>query len=73
MPQDLVGRYTGIDIMLGSDLNFHAVQNKLTPRIGAFTAVVQEELDFAMEHDFPKCNGTSLSQPSLDHKRAPTN
>ncbi|KAL8825028.1 MAG: hypothetical protein Q9191_004661 [Dirinaria sp. TL-2023a] len=49
-----MGKYTGIDIMLGSHLNFHAVQNKLTPRIGAFTAVVKEELDFAMEWDFPK-------------------
>ncbi|KAL9013477.1 MAG: hypothetical protein Q9173_001833 [Seirophora scorigena] len=57
LADDLVGRYSGIDIMLGSDLNFHAVQNKLTPRIGAFTAIVQDELDFAMQQDFPKCNG----------------
>ncbi|KAL8647240.1 MAG: hypothetical protein Q9210_005672, partial [Variospora velana] len=57
LADDLVGRYSGIDIMLGSDLNFHAVQNKLTPRIGAFTEVVKEELDFAMEKDFPKCSG----------------
>ncbi|KAL8923013.1 MAG: hypothetical protein Q9208_004825 [Pyrenodesmia sp. 3 TL-2023] len=57
LSDDLVGRYSGIDIMLGSDLNFHAVQNKLTPRIGALGAVVQEELDFAMEQDFPKCKG----------------
>ncbi|KAI4086885.1 MAG: hypothetical protein LQ344_007211 [Seirophora lacunosa] len=61
LADDLVGRYSGIDIMLGSDLNFHAVQNKLTPRIGAFTAVVQDELDFAMEHDFPKCNDFNTS------------
>ncbi|KAI4286868.1 MAG: hypothetical protein L6R35_003880, partial [Caloplaca aegaea] len=57
LADDLVGRYSGIDIMLGSELNFHAVQNKLTPRIGAFTEVVKEELDFAMEKDFPKCTG----------------
>ncbi|KAL8969895.1 MAG: hypothetical protein Q9197_004106, partial [Variospora fuerteventurae] len=56
LADDLVGRYSGIDIMLGSDLNFHAVQNKLTPRIGAFTEVVKEELDFAMEKDFLKCS-----------------
>ncbi|KAL8978512.1 MAG: hypothetical protein Q9177_006383, partial [Variospora cf. flavescens] len=56
LADDLVGRYSGIDIMLGSELNFHAVQNKLTPRIGAFTEVVKDELDFAMEKDFPKCS-----------------
>ena len=52
-----MGKYTGMDIMLGSELNFHAIQNKLNPKIGSFAGTIEDELDFAMGQDFPKCQG----------------
>ena len=57
--QDLMGEYTNIDILLGSHLSPRAVQTKLTPRLGLFVGVIEEELNFAMDNDFPPCKGAS--------------
>lgn len=52
---DLMGEYTNIDILLGSHLSPRAVQTKLTPRLGSFVGVIEDELNFAMDSDFPPC------------------
>ena len=62
--QDLMGKYTNIDILLGSHLSPRAVQTKLTPRLGSFVGVIEEELSFAMKKDFPPCKGGS---PTLQY------
>lgn len=54
-----MGEYTHIDILLGSHLSPRAVQTKLTPRLGLFVGVIEEELNFAMDNDFPPCKGAS--------------
>lgn len=52
-----MGPYTGIDILLGSHLSPHVIQTKLTPRLGSFVEVIEDELNFAMRKDFPTCKG----------------
>lgn len=54
-----MGEYTNIDILLGSHLSPRAVQTKLTPRLGSFVGVIEEELNLAMDNNFPSCKGAS--------------
>lgn len=58
-----MGEYTNIDILLGSHLSPRAVQTKLTPRLGSFVGVIEEELNFAMDNNFPSCKGASPTRP----------
>lgn len=58
-----MGEYTNIDILLGSHLSPRAVQTKLTPRLGSFVGVIEEELNFAMDSYFPSCKGASPTRP----------
>lgn len=58
-----MGKYTNIDILLGSHLSPRAVQTKLTPRLGSFVGVIEDELNFAMDNDFPPCKGASPALP----------
>ena len=54
-----MGEYTHIDILLGSHLSPRAIQTKLMPRLGSFVGVIEDELEFAMNKDFPICKGAS--------------
>ena len=54
-----MGEYTHIDILLGSHLSPRAIQTRLMPRLGSFVGVIEEELAFAMNNDFPTCKGAS--------------
>ena len=54
-----MGEYTHINILLGSHLSPRAIQTKLMPRLGSFVGVIEEELEFAIDNDFPKCKGAS--------------
>ena len=58
-----MGEYTNIDILLGSHLSPRAVQTKLTPRLGSFVGVIEEELNLAMDNNFPSCKGASPTCP----------
>ena len=55
--QDLVGDYTGMDVLLGSHLSHTAVMTRLNPKIAHFTRVVEDELNLTLDTDFPQCNG----------------
>jgi hypothetical protein len=48
-------KYTGIDILIGSHLSNLAVRTKLTPRLGAFIPIIEEELKYGIEKEFPPC------------------
>lgn len=56
-----MGKYTGINILVGSHLGFTAVQKKLNPKLASFNDVIEEELDHAIKSDFPYIGGESLS------------
>lgn len=45
-----------MDVILKSNLHFRVIQNKLTPQLSHLTEPMQEELQYGMEHDFPKCD-----------------
>ncbi len=68
--------YTGIDILIGSHLSPHAVQTKLTPRLGSFLGTFEEELEIGMKKDFPHVGGKPILRTilvmlciSLTHKQ----
>lgn len=67
-----MGPYTGIDVLLGSHLSPHAIQTKLTPRLGSFVEIIEDELNFAMANDFPTCKGQWI-RSELIHRRTPLN
>lgn len=47
--------YTGIDILIGSHLSHNVVKTQLVPRLGTFIPIIEEELDYGLEHEFPPC------------------
>ena len=57
-----MGKYTGIDVLIGSHLSLNAVQTRLTPRLGSFVDIIEEELDFAMREEFPALNKSEPPQ-----------
>ena len=56
-----MGKYTGIDVLIGSHLSLNAVQTRLTPRLGSFVDIIEEELDFAMKEEFPTLKTSEYS------------
>ncbi|KAL8688488.1 MAG: hypothetical protein Q9218_005618 [Villophora microphyllina] len=54
---NLLGRHTDMNIILKSDLHFRMIQSKLTPNLASLSEPMQEELMFAVENDFPACDG----------------
>ena len=59
-----MGRYTKINIILKSDLHFRTLQLKLTPNLNNLLGPMQEELEFALNEEIPKCSGAPLG-PAL--------
>ncbi|MCJ1405151.1 hypothetical protein MMC11_008377 [Xylographa trunciseda] len=56
LEQDLLGPYTGLDLILESRLHHSIVQRKLTPRLGVLTPGLEDELKSAIEDYFPPCD-----------------
>ena len=54
---NLMSRHTEMDIILRNNLHFRTLQLKLTPNLGSLTAPMQDELNFAIEKEFPSCEG----------------
>ncbi|KAI9882064.1 MAG: hypothetical protein M1823_006198 [Watsoniomyces obsoletus] len=52
---NLLAPYTSTDIILGSNLHFRLLQTKLTPQLGNTIRPMLEELNYAMDVDFPRC------------------
>ncbi|KAI9880172.1 MAG: hypothetical protein M1830_004991 [Pleopsidium flavum] len=53
----LLGKYTKVDILLGSNLHTRMLQSRLTPNLTSFLPIVRNELLFGMKADFPACKG----------------
>ena len=56
LEQDLLGPYTGLDLILESRLHHSIVQRKLTPRLGSLTPPLENEVKAAFEDYFPTCD-----------------
>lgn len=56
LEKDLLGPYTGLDIILESRMHHTIVQRKLTPRLPLLTPALQDELTLAIEEFFPVCS-----------------
>lgn len=56
LEHDLLGPYTGLDLILESRLHHSIVQRKLTPRLGVLTPRLENELKAAFEDYFPTCD-----------------
>ena len=51
----LCGPYTGVDLLLKTNLHYRVLQRKLTPKLGLITAPMEQELSQAVEDIFPAC------------------
>jgi ent-kaurene oxidase len=58
LEHDLLGRYTGIDIVLKSRLHHSIVQRRLTPRLDLVTPNLEKVLSSSFAQWFPKPKGT---------------
>lgn len=55
LEHDLLGPYTGLNLILESRMHHSIVQRKLTPRLGLLTPDLEKELVAAFEDNFPAC------------------
>lgn len=53
LEHDLVGEYSGVNVINQSRIHHTIVQRKLTPRLSDFTPVLQDELAAAIQDHFP--------------------
>ncbi|ORY11853.1 cytochrome P450 [Clohesyomyces aquaticus] len=63
LEHDLLGPYTGLNLILESRLHHSIVQRKLTPRLPALTPYIEKELTSAVEDYFPACEEWTEIQP----------
>ena len=63
LEHDLLGPYTGLDLILESRLHHSIVQRKLTPRLSVLTPGLENELKSAFEDYFPACNDWTKFTP----------
>ena len=63
LEHDLLGPYTGLNLILESRLHQSIVQRKLTPRLGLLTPDLEEELVTAFKDEFPPCKEWTEVQP----------
>jgi len=56
LEHDLLGEYTGINLILESRLHHSIVQRKLTPRLEGITPYLEEELNSSFKDFFPACD-----------------
>ena len=63
LEHDLLGQYTGLNLILESKIHHSIVQRKLTPRLGVLTLSLEDELKSAFEDYFPACEGWTEFMP----------
>lgn len=63
LEHDLLGPYTGLNLILESRLHHSIVQRKLTPRLGLLTPGLENELLLAFGEYFPACDYWTEFQP----------
>lgn len=52
LENDLLGSYTGLDLILKSNIHHTVVQRKLTPRLDLITPLLEEEITSAFDEYF---------------------
>ncbi|KAF4635644.1 hypothetical protein G7Y89_g2444 [Cudoniella acicularis] len=57
LSQDVMGDYTGMNILVGSHLSFNVIRNKLTPNLGDMIPIMEDEMRYAMTQEMPPCRG----------------
>lgn len=55
--QNLYGKSTTTDILLKSDLHVRMLRNRLTPNLLSFAQSTREEIEFALQVEFPLDGG----------------
>lgn len=63
LEHDLLGPYTGLNLILESRMHHSIVQRKLTPRLGVLTPGLEQELVSALEDNFPSCTEWTEIKP----------
>ncbi|KAF2183915.1 cytochrome P450 [Zopfia rhizophila CBS 207.26] len=54
---NLSGNHTNMNIILKNNLHFRTLQEKLTPNLAKLAQPMQDELDFAINKELPRCDG----------------
>ena len=57
---NLMGSHTNMNIILKNNLHFRTLQLKLTPNLSLLTSPMQEEMNYAIEHELPASDGMSF-------------
>ena len=52
---NLLGNYTGLNILLHTDLHFRVIRGRLTPNLTPTMLAIQDELCYSMRIDYPEC------------------
>ncbi|PYI10682.1 putative cytochrome P450 [Aspergillus sclerotiicarbonarius CBS 121057] len=63
LQHDLLGPYTGLDLILESRIHHTIVQRKLTPRLPCLTPALERELVASFDEVFPDCADWTEVQP----------
>lgn len=63
LENDLLGSYTGLDLVLESRLHHSIIQRKLTPRLGLVTPGLEKELCNALAECLPNSEDWAVFQP----------
>lgn len=63
LEHDLLGSYTGLNTILESRLHHTIVQRKLTPKLGALTPHLEDELSASFHDYVPQCNEWTEIKP----------
>lgn len=63
LENDLLGPYTGLDLVLESRLHHSIIQRKLTPRLGLVTPGLEKELCIALKECLPANEDWAVFQP----------
>ncbi|RYC57817.1 hypothetical protein CHU98_g8401 [Xylaria longipes] len=62
LEHDLLGSYTGLDLILESRIHHTIVQRKLTPRLNLLTSAMESELSYAFKECFPSIETTRWTE-----------
>jgi hypothetical protein len=61
--QDVVGEYTGMNILVGSHLSFSVIRNKLTLKIGNMVPIIEDEVSYALKEELGSIQSKQTTIP----------
>ena len=56
---NLMGGHTNMNIILRNNLHFRTLQLRVTPNLTHLTGPMQDEMDYGIVKELPKCEGKS--------------